>query len=274
MECKVCSNTSNLLFKAKILNKYTVSYYKCTNCGFVNTEEPFWLDEAYNDAITFLDIGLISRNIQLSNIVKKLLVKNFNPQGNYLDYAGGYGIFVRLMRDYGYNYFRQDTYCENLFAKNFDTQDAHFNIKNFELITAFEVFEHLQNPKEILVELLKKTDNILISTLLIPNYKIQNETDWWYFVPEIGQHISFYSLESLEYLAQELNLFLYSNNEALHLFTKKRFKENPLLKPNSIFNKIYAKIIFHVKKLKRKNNLESLQAKDLNFLKKINESII
>jgi len=32
-------------------------------------------------------------------------------------------VYVRLMRDEGYNFYRQDVYCENIFAKSFDVED-------------------------------------------------------------------------------------------------------------------------------------------------------
>jgi len=54
-----------------ILNKYTIDYFHCPNCGFLQTQEPFWLDEAYKDPINISDTGYLSRNIYLS---KKLTV--------------------------------------------------------------------------------------------------------------------------------------------------------------------------------------------------------
>jgi hypothetical protein len=50
---------------------------------------------------------------------------------------GGYGMFVRLMRDGGFDFHREDPLCDNLFAQGFDRQDDG----TFELVTAFEVFE-------------------------------------------------------------------------------------------------------------------------------------
>lgn len=56
MKCSICFKENNILFKRLILNKYQVNYYKCTDCDFIQTEKPFWLKEAYNNAITDLDI--------------------------------------------------------------------------------------------------------------------------------------------------------------------------------------------------------------------------
>ncbi len=50
-------------------------------------------------------------------------------------------MFVRLMRDNGFDFYRSDRQCENLFAKGFE---ASLDVSpSYELLTAFEVFEHL-----------------------------------------------------------------------------------------------------------------------------------
>src|SRR5476651_2675365 len=123
MQSKITGGNATFLFEAKVLNKYTVKYYRCDETGFIQTEEPYWLDEAYSSAITKLDIGLPYRNINLSNSITELLVKNFDYKGIFLDYAGGYGLFTRLMRDKGFNFYNTDKYCANLFAEYFDLTD-------------------------------------------------------------------------------------------------------------------------------------------------------
>ena len=50
-KCKICDSNSHYFATAKVLQKYNVDYFQCSNCGFVQTEEPYWLDEAYSEAI-------------------------------------------------------------------------------------------------------------------------------------------------------------------------------------------------------------------------------
>ncbi len=38
----------------------------------------------------------------------------------FLDYAGGYGVFTRLMRDIGFDFYWHDPYTQNLFANGFE----------------------------------------------------------------------------------------------------------------------------------------------------------
>ncbi len=266
MKCLICANDTPLLFETKLMHKYSVSYHRCIACGFIQTEKPYWLNEAYQNIITTLDIGLLSRNINLSELVSGFVKKNFDPRARYLDYGGGYGVLVRLLRDKGLNFYRQDIYCENIFAANRDITDLDENERRFELVTCFEVFEHTDEPYELLKRLKQLSPNILISTLLIPDRVIQSESDWWYFAPETGQHITFYTRQSFMILAEKLNMNFYTNGEDLHLFTTERLVTNPLqVKPNTFMNKIAHKIRTYLNPAR--NNGHALIEEDLNLAK-------
>src|SRR5262245_19838963 len=157
--CLICKQQSDVVFAARILNKYDAYYFKCSQCGFIQTEKPHWLGEAYQSAITSLDVGLVRRNLDLADVTEKIIDQNFEREGRFLDFAGGYGLFVRLMRDKGYNFFRQDKFCPNLFAANYDLNDLPPSTK-FELVTAFEVFEHLPDPCQEAKRMLELSDSV------------------------------------------------------------------------------------------------------------------
>jgi hypothetical protein len=216
-KCKICGGDSIKVFNKTILNKYHADFLQCQNCDFIQTEEPYWLDEAYKTPLNVSDTGLIGRNIYLSKIASLLIFFYFRKHGEFLDYAGGYGVFVRLMRDIGYNFFWHDLYAENLFAKGFEW-DSH-NSRKIELLTTFESFEHFRNPSEELEKMLLISDNILFSLELIPQSDVEN---WWYVSAHHGQHISLFSKKSLECLADKYNLHLYTNDVNLHLLTKSK----------------------------------------------------
>ncbi len=220
--CNICGSDNYIIFEANVLNKIPVSYYKCKSCEFVQTEKPFWLDESYSSAITSQDIGLISRNITFAPLITSLINIFFNANGKFLDYGGGYGMFVRLMRDRGYNFKRFDTFCENIFAKDFDCNGD----EKYELITSMEVFEHLEDPLGEIENMLLKSSSIFFTTELQPT-KFEKESDWWYVMPETGQHISLFSYKSLKFIAIKYNLNLYSNGFNFHLLTNKKI--NPVL---------------------------------------------
>jgi 2-polyprenyl-3-methyl-5-hydroxy-6-metoxy-1,4-benzoquinol methylase len=216
MNCRICDSGTEFFSEAKILFKYDIKYYKCPNCGFVQTENPFWLDESYSEVINKSDIGLIKRNFEFSEITKSVIKSHFNKNAKYVDYGAGYGIFVRLMRDYGYDFYWQDKYCENLFAKEFEAKN-----EKYELLTAFEVFEHLKNPLEEIKQMLYYSDSILFSTFIIPASYPKPE-EWWYYALDHGQHISLYSIKSLEQIAKTFGLNFYTNGKNIHLLSKEK----------------------------------------------------
>jgi 2-polyprenyl-3-methyl-5-hydroxy-6-metoxy-1,4-benzoquinol methylase len=222
MKCKICNESSDFFYKGKILEKYTVDYFKCTQCGFIQTEEPYWLEDAYKDTIAQLDIGLISRNILFADISEQLILHYFSGTKYYLDYGGGYGMYVRLMRDKGFDFYRYDAQCENIFARYFDREDAP--VKYFDIITAFEVLEHFTQPMKEISKIFKSGETLFFSTLFAPT--IANEFDsWWYRAPISGQHISFYTHKSLEVIAKAYNKKLYSNGINFHILTGEPLKE-------------------------------------------------
>lgn len=225
MTCKICNSDCTRLFEKKILQKYTSWYYQCVSCNFVQTDEPVWLEEAYSSAITSLDIGLIDRNFVLKEEVCLILDACFAKDAVFLDYAGGYGMFVRMMRDAGYDFYRQDIYCENLFAKHFDIEDKQ--LAHFDAVTAFEVFEHFADPMPEIKKIAAFSEHIIFSTKLLPQDKTEIE-NWWYIAPETGQHIAFYDTKTLHYIAKTLNRNYYFNDRNCHVFTTKTLSPEQL----------------------------------------------
>lgn len=270
MKSKITGGTTTLLFTARVLNKYDVRYYRCDETGFIQTEEPFWLEEAYSDAITKLDVGLPYRNNVLADSVSKVLGRYFNGSARFLDYAGGYGLFTRLMRDKGFDFYNTDKYCKNIFAEYFDLTNLPADTK-FEVTTAFEVFEHLPDPLSAIKEMLVYSDNLLFTTELQPE-NLTSVNDWWYFVPETGQHIALFNQASLQHIANNLGYNFYTNGTTLHLFTKQTFDKNPVVFERERF--LIRKARKLIKKAEQKiyGKRESLLMKDWQYIKdKLNE---
>jgi hypothetical protein len=224
-ECIICNNKMQYIFTNEVLNKYAVKYFYCNICGFVQTEYPFWLEEAYHVNVNLLDTGIISRNIDISHIITCILYELFDCQGKYLDVGGGYGILTRLMRDVGFDFYSYDIYCENIFAKGFDiwTTTPPFNA-----VTCFEVLEHTKDPVSFLRDSLSKAmaRTAIFSTELFTDPPPKPQ-DWWYYSLGSGQHVSFFQLRTLKFIANQLHLKLYSNS-TIHIITDKALPHNIL----------------------------------------------
>jgi hypothetical protein len=215
-KCNICNSESLPLAKGLILGKYDIQYYSCHRCGFIQTESPFWLEEAYLSPIAGSDIGLIGRNMKLAGFCSSLIPICFNPASSFLDYGGGNGMFVRMMRDRGFEFYWHDKYALNQFAKGFEISPE----MKYSLITAFEVFEHFPRPLDAIEEMFRYSDTLVFSTRLLPSWNVTPDA-WWYFSVDTGQHISLYSKESLELIAKEFNVNLSSNGSSLHVFSSK-----------------------------------------------------
>jgi hypothetical protein len=217
MVCKICGNKAEVFSEAEILFKYTVKYYRCAECGFVQTEEPYWLEEAYSEAINYSDIGLLKRNSDLAPATANVISRFFDSSKKFIDYGAGYGVFVRMMRDRGFDFYWQDKYCENLYAREFEYKEGD----KYEMLTAYEVFEHLPDPAPEVNQMLRHSDSILFSTYLLPDTE-PKPGEWWYYATDHGQHVSLYTRKSLEALAEKSGKRLYTNGKNIHLFTDRK----------------------------------------------------
>jgi hypothetical protein len=227
MKCKICNHENNFTFESQILDEFQVKYFLCDNCAFLQTEEPYWLDKAYKNAINIEDTGILGRNLRLRNISSIIIYLLFNKEGKFLDYGGGHGIFTRLMRDLGYDFYWMDKYAENIFSRGFEYNQGD----DIELITCFECFEHLEDPQTTIKDMVNISKNILFSTEILP-VPVPSPSDWWYYGLSHGQHISFYSLKTLQYVADCCGLNLYSLGD-VHLLTENKVSivKRTLLKP-------------------------------------------
>jgi hypothetical protein len=226
MNCKICSHSVESMFSAKIMNKYNINYFYCDNCNFLSTEEPYWLEEVYSSPISKFDTGHIQRNINISKKLVTLLTIFFKGKKIFVDYAGGNGVLVRLMRDVGFNFLWEDKYATNLFSEGFEWNST---LKSeVEAVTVIECFEHFVNPIEEIEKIITISKNIIFTTELLPP-SIPHPNDWWYFTLERGGHISFYSEKTLQYIANKYKLN-YFNLGSIHILTERNNITNFKLK--------------------------------------------
>ncbi|HEY9825759.1 MAG TPA: class I SAM-dependent methyltransferase [Stenomitos sp.] len=216
MNCRLCGGKTKFFAVAKLRKKYEISYFICHDCELLQTEEPYWLEEAYADPISANWVGLVSQNINYSHRAQALLLTYFGHRKKYIDYGGGYGLFVRLMRDAGFDFSRFDPFCPNLLAPGFDApaESAH----EYALATAFEVFEHFVEPLAEIQKILNLSSSILFSTNLVPQ-PMPQPAEWEYYDLENGQHVALYSYKTLQVIADMFKLNLYSNGYSMHLLT-------------------------------------------------------
>jgi hypothetical protein len=216
--CRACGSNSIFIFEGLVFSN-RVKYFECDKCGYVQTEKPYWLSKAYEKSINKYDTGVLRRNNQNLKIMIAILIACGRLKGKILDFAGGHGILVRLLRDYGVNAFWQDKHSENLYAQGFS-----YDKEEIDLISAFEVFEHLEFPHVDVINIITQAQFVLISTEIMPKIT-PTLKDWNYYGVEHGQHIGFYRVKTLVQLAELGKMNLVTDGKMYHLFSKKKINE-------------------------------------------------
>lgn len=218
MKCRICSAKTDIFDNTIIMGKYEATFSQCQECGFIQADNPYWLDESYAEPVSLSDVGMVRRTFLLAQVAIAVISVLLSRNGRYVDYGGGYGLFTRLMRDRGFDFSCFDKYCKNIFAPEFSVSENGEGM--CEMVTAFEVMEHLADPLTEFSKMLSFSHNVLVTTELVPS-NTPKLNDWWYYGVEHGQHISFYTINSLRILAARHHLFLATNGRNIHFFSKK-----------------------------------------------------
>lgn len=210
-----------MLFERTVLRRHSALYEYCANCDYIFIANPFWLEEAYSDAIAASDTDIAARNIFTAIRLAAMLYYGLNMRGNgqFTDIAGGSGLLTRLMRDFGFDFYWSDLYATNMFARGFEYDQI---LGKCEAITAIEVLEHTPNPREFIRENLVRhqCDTLVFTTEVFADGQPPLPDAWSYYAFDTGQHISFFSPTGLGRLAQGLGMH-YIRCGRLHVFTRK-----------------------------------------------------
>jgi len=210
MKCKIC-NTQIENFKDTQLKKI---FFHCSNCELI------FLDKTYHVTNVNEKNQYDQHNNSLEN---KGYVKMFNDFLDFtlenlniktaLDFGSGpTPVLVELLKKRG-------LYTE-YFDKYYQPKKIYEN-KTYDLITSTEVFEHLENPIEILSTLAKHLNpNGIISLMtLFHTNKQEDFLKWWY--RRDPTHITFFTPKSIELMANKCGLkILKTDNKRIIVLQK------------------------------------------------------
>ena len=212
--CAVCSGSTKFLFSYEVRGEHQASLRECLNCRFTYIANPHWLDESFSSELNDLDIGSVDRCLVLADFVEVLIRSMKSSKSRFLDWGGGYGLLSRIMRDRGLDFVSHDIYTRPLFVES----SSNLIIETFELITMSEVALHLVDPVPVFTKIMESTD-ILVFTAVIAPTVIPN--DWWYLMPDTGQHVAIYHDETLQALAKKLGVQVTSDGRFFHVLHRK-----------------------------------------------------
>ena len=199
-----------------------IYYALCDNCGFCFAPEVAqWELEDFENKIynsdyvqvdpDYLDTRPRGNARELIDMLGKQA-----PNIRHLDYGGGSGLLSDVLRESGWQSTSYDPFV--------DRQTRIEDLPKFDLVTAFEVFEHVPDVKQLasnLGLLLAPDGVVLFSTLLSDGYLAPcQRLTWWYASPRNG-HISLFSRKSLSILAAKHGFNLGSFTSGFHAFWRR-----------------------------------------------------
>jgi len=232
LSCPICGGACSLLDtvdfnrtcedgRGRVLEPsgVAVDYVMCHGCGFSFAPEfARWTPDDFAERIYNAKYALIDPDYQdkrpRANAAVLLSMFGDSVRGiRHLDYGGGNGVMSAVLREAGWKSVSYDPFGA-----------GHVTISelgSFQLVTAFEVFEHVADVRRLMEDLrgLLATDGmILFSTMLSDGHIAFNERlAWWYATPRNG-HISLFSRESLGRLGQQYGWNFGSLSEGTHIF--------------------------------------------------------
>ncbi|MGQ0622588.1 MAG: class I SAM-dependent methyltransferase [Panacagrimonas sp.] len=201
------------------LSGLPVYYFYCGQCGFCFAPEIYrwsreqFREKIYNAEYVNVDPEYLDARPRAN---AASLIKSFpDVMGKirHLDYGGGGGQLSEFLRLSGWTSESYDP---------FEGEDRSISsLGTFDLITAYEVFEHVPDISTLMSDLqtLLAPDGVVIfSTLLSDGHLMPNtRINWWYAAPRNG-HISLFTRKSLSILAQQSCFSFVSLSSGLHAF--------------------------------------------------------
>jgi len=196
-----------------------VYYARCGKCGFCHAPELYrWSLEEFSERIYNADYIKVDPDYLEARPRgnAEQLIRMIGARAGeitHLDYGGGNGLLSDMLHDSG----RQSRSYDPFVDRDVTIAD----LGRFDLVTAFEVFEHVPDVRGLaanLSRLLADDGVVIFSTLLsegslAPNRRIA----WWYASPRNG-HISLFTRDSLYLLAAREGLHFGSFSPNLHAF--------------------------------------------------------
>ncbi|BBO79774.1 hypothetical protein DSCO28_03400 [Desulfosarcina ovata subsp. sediminis] len=220
---KCCEERRGLFLR---FSGIAVYYYFCSQCGFCFAPDfRKWSDVEfskyiYNQDYVQVDPDYVEARPK-SNAA--LLVHHFKAHKDrirHLDFGSGSGLLSRILQTLNWKSNSYDPFAHN-------TNQINGSDK-FNLITAYEVFEHVSDVNGLMAQLFEFMEPggmILVSTLLSDGYIFPHQRlAWWYASPRNG-HISLFSKNSLEVLSKNHGFSIKSVSPGLHVLYREKMPD-------------------------------------------------
>jgi SAM-dependent methyltransferase len=198
-----------------------IYYTLCDQCGFCFAPEMYrwpmgeFASRIYNDDYKLVDPDYLGSR---ARAYAQMLTGMFATKVlaiRHLDYGGGSGVLSNELFAAGWDSMSYDPFVD---GPRCDDRGK------FNLVTSFEVFEHVPDVNHLVSTLssLVEDDGMVLFSTFVSDGKIarNQRLQWWYASPRNG-HISLFSSRSLALLGHKEGFELVSFSPNLHAFWRK-----------------------------------------------------
>ncbi len=187
--CNVCDRPGTLaqagevgLIRSNVrkFRKERFTVWRCAYCHSLHSAEAVDLDFYYRHyPVSQHRLDPVTR-LAYHQRLRLLKRYGFNREARLLDFGCGAGVFVRFLRQYGYTVVGYDTYI-SYYA------NAHVLQNQYQVVTAYDVIEHVSEPRQFLAELVQCLRPGGLLVLATPVADPITLTDPETFLPELHQ---------------------------------------------------------------------------------------
>ena len=230
--CKICKSDKVIQIRDHVRDSNEFSVYKCSSCGHVqifpipdydNNKQFYDINRQASWVRPNIDIESMRRHL-MTDIIRrtKYIEKHFQKNKKILDLGSGYGFFTEEMIKRGWNIYGLEisnsrrAIAEDIVKQkflNFDVCEIeqipqeynHF----FDVVVAFQVFEHILKPIEFLQG---------IKELLVPGGIVVIE------VPNGNDHMLNICNEYIDFYFQKAHVSYFSANDLKKLLIKSGYQ--------------------------------------------------
>lgn len=198
-ECKLCHSETELAFSKATPAGKSISYYQCKSCFSLQT---YFKGSSNKEKF---EPSKVSKTLKSFFCLPQLLeILEVKKEKFCLDIDSSSGLFTRLMRDMGFNFYACHDKTKEIFSQGFSDKKLE---QNYHLLTLLNVVEFFKDPdKEWKSVFDLDPEWVLIST---PIYLNQG-SDWKNLTLPQARDQLFYSADALAQVAQKYNRTAYS----------------------------------------------------------------
>jgi len=223
--CPICESRTNHFFNVPFIKenievpkKYDmmIQYNRCPECDYIFapvfkawTEKDFKQNIYNEDYIKydpeFLEIRPHTNAKQFYDILRGK---------RHLDYGGGSGRMSNTLKASGIDSHSYDVFFDKARPTG-----------QFDVITCIEVLEHSIDPLKIFADifsLLKPKGKLILKTSIVDFWNCKTDYEFsqhWYVMPRSG-HIGFYSIKTLQLIADKTGFNYSQNSHVENIFIK------------------------------------------------------